>query len=98
MAVLVGIVVWFFMLYGIAIQGTDKKIGISEPSQNGTARIAPDYNYEIKTPSVHVEQENGGEIHATIDVGGIITTAIGASVSMVISKILNRFWPDKKKK
>lgn len=98
MAVLVGIAIWFFVLYGIASHITGGKIDISEPSKNNTSHIATDYNYDIKTPSIHVKQETDGVIHATIDVGGIITAAIGASVSMVVSKLLNQYWPDKKKK
>src|SRR6185437_17058716 len=89
-------VIWFFILYGYVNLGESKTLDISEPVQNKTQGILVDYNYEIKVPSVSFHTAKDQTVHATIDVGGIITAIIGASVSMVLSKLLNRYWPDKK--
>jgi len=89
-------IMWFFILYGSVNLGESKILDISEPIQNKTQDIFVDYNYEIKVPSVSFHKAKDQTIHATIDVGGIITAVIGASVSMILSKLLNRYWPDKK--
>jgi hypothetical protein len=89
-------VMWFFILYGSVNSGA-MKTNISEPIQNSTGMII-DYNYDIKIPSISYHKMKDQTVHATIDAGGIVTAIIGGSVSMVLSKLLNRYWPDKRSK
>ncbi len=94
-AILASLVIWFFVLYLISNQNVGE--------QNNTSIFAPknvsntSYNYELKAPAVHVFQSSGEPVHTTIDVGGIVAATIGTSISMVISKLLDRYWPDRKK-
>jgi hypothetical protein len=96
-AVLFVFVIWFFILYESVNYDTSKKPNISESIQNSTGMII-DYNYDIKIPSISYHKMKDQTVHAIIDAGGIVTAIIGGSVSMVLSKLLNRYWPDKKLK
>jgi hypothetical protein len=89
--------IWFFILYEIANPTAYKKPDIYEPIQNKTKGLIIDYNFEIKAPAVAIQKVNDETVHATIDVGGIITTVIGGGILLVMTKILNRYWPDKNK-
>ncbi|WP_162287748.1 hypothetical protein [Candidatus Nitrosotalea okcheonensis] len=83
-------------MYGFANSGTTQKPSISESIQNNTHGAIVDYNYEVKIPSISFHKIKNQTVHATIDVGGIVTAIIGGIISMVLSKLLNLYWPDKK--
>ena len=87
-------IIWFFILYGFVYCGTNQKLGISESVQN-TQEMIIDYNYDVKVPSISFHKVEDQTVHATIDVGGIVTAIMGGSITMVLSKLLNRYWPDK---
>lgn len=89
-------VIWFFILYGSVDLEQSNNLDTSEPVQNKTHSMIIDYNYEIKVPTISFHKAQDQTVHATIDVGGIITAVIGGSISVVLSKLLNRYWPDKK--
>jgi len=86
---------WFFILYGIANQYGFKPENVV-PIQNQTKRVTVNYNLEIKSPNITVQDINEQSIQYTIDVGGILTAIISGVILMILSKFLNKIWPDKK--
>lgn len=88
-------VIWFFILYGFGYFGANQKPGISESVQNTQGMII-DYNYDVKIPSITFHKVKDQTVGVTLNVGGIVTAIIGGSVTMVLSKLLNMYWPDKK--
>ena len=95
-ALLLMSVIWFFALYETANPAIYKP-DISQPAQNTTQGSMIDYAYEFKMPSVYFHKSDNQAVYATINVGGIITAIIGGSVSVILSRLLNRYWPDKRK-
>lgn len=87
---------WFFILIGIANPYAYQKLDMFEKPLNKTKRIIVDYNLEFKAPSVSIQEINDQSIHSTIDVGGIMTGVITGGILMILTKLFNRFWPDKK--
>ncbi len=88
--------IWFFILFGIANPYAYQKLNMLEHPQNKTKEVIVNYNFEIKRPAVTVQKINNQTAQATIDVGGIMTGIISGGILMILSKLLNRFWPDKK--
>lgn len=87
---------WFFILYGIADPEAYFKMDISEPIQNRTRDVIIIYQFEFREPLTIIE-EIEDQRTAILDVAGIITGVTVGAIVVIISKILDRFWPSKKK-
>ncbi len=91
-------VIWFIVLYETANPLVYNKPDVVQHTQNKTQNTIIDYAYELKMPSVYFHKSDDQTIHAIIDVGGIITAVIGGSVSMILSRLVNRYFPEKRKR
>lgn len=86
---------WFFILVGIVDPEAYQTLDISKGIQNKTKDVTIIYQFEFHEP-VTIVSDTNTERTAAIDVSGIISGILIGSSLLIIGKIVNRFWPDKK--
>jgi hypothetical protein len=89
---------WFFILYGIANPYAYQKLDMLEKPQNKTKEVTVNYNFELKSPTIIIQQSTDKTISSTINVGTILFAIITSGITVIMTKIADRLWYNKKDK